>query len=169
MIFTLIAMVVLLALAVALLRLTGAGVTDSARAVSVNQSQEAANVAIRQAISWLEAQDITGDGDDAYDDLAAALEARDPGSPAADRSAALGGSCYEWAFVEGEADTLYDPGDGTVTIRGRGVAPGELGTDGSCAARGGARTTTLVAKAKVAPSALGYALAGNGIYLGTQP
>lgn len=159
MIFTLIVMTVLLLLAVALLKLTGSGVTAAARSVNDNQSQQAANVAIQQAIAWLEAQDLTD----------TSLEVALGDSEGAERTAVLGRSCYEWSFTETEG-AYYDAEAGTVTITGRGVSPGALDAGEECVAGASTSdTTTLTATVKLAPSALGYALSGNGIYLGTQP
>lgn len=163
MIFTLIAMVVLLALAVALLQLTGGGVTDTARSVDVNQAQQAANVGIQQGIGWLERKDLTGGTT-----LVAALGEVEEDTASGPRTAILGRSCYEWFFSKDAAGDLYNADKGTVVLTGRGISPGTVEADKCVKVQQTSEETALRATVKIAPSALGYALAGNGLSLGTD-
>lgn len=166
MIVALLMMTILLVMALGLLRLTGSGVEDAARATNTNQAQGAANVAVQQAIAWLNAVNLTGVGDGSFASLDQAITARAEASDPEGRSAALGRSCYEWALVPGS----YDAEAGTLEVTGRGISPGEL-DGGACVAPVGDPHENLrvVATVKLAPGALGYAIAGNDIYLGEAP
>lgn len=156
MIVSLIIMIVLLILAVGILKLTGSGVEGSVRSTNVNQSQQAATVAVQQAVAWLEDADLTTQS------LESVLASRDDSTPAGPRSSTLGRSCYTWSFG------AYDADKGTIAIHGRGVSPGTLDLDGACQAPADhtGEDYEVTATAKVAPAALGYAIAGNDIDLG---